>query len=140
MLWDTLWGLFMVCGLILGIVYSVTHKYESKRSPCMLVCSACGRCRRSQRIIDAYREDPDSALKQYGGQEMEFTGTVVSCIRTFSDKANPWDIRINASDIDVIGQFREIFPVGREITMWGTCAGLRSDTKVAVVLNPAKAR
>ena len=144
MLWETLWEVFwgglLACVLVFGLLYSMTRKSENKGPACPWVCSACGRCRRPQQINDAYRKDAASALERYVGQEMEFTGTVASCTRNFGEKNNLWGIRINAADIDVIGYFREVFPVGREITMLGTCSGLRSDSRVIVVLDSAAVR
>ena len=92
------------------------------------------------RIIDACLEDPASALRQYGGKEMEFHGAVVSCARAYGSEIGLWAVRVNAGDIDVIGYLRNIVPVDLEIVMRGTCIDLRNEAKITVVLHPATVR
>ena len=86
-------------------------------------------------IADAYRQNSAAALEQYGGQEMEFTGTVVSCKRLFNHKTKLWALQIDAGEIDAVGYVREAVPVGQEFTLHGTCSKIRNDSKVTVVLN-----
>ena len=77
---------------------------------------------------------PAAVLEQYGGQELEFTGVVISCTQAFD---HLWAIWINAGELDVIGYVRHEVPVGQEVTLRGTCVGFRHDPRAAVVMNPA---
>ena len=89
-------------------------------------------------IAKLYYADPRVALERYGGQEMEFNGTVVQCQKSYDSRPNLWAVWINVKNIDVIVYFRGAIHVGEEITVRGTCAGFQDGSRVTVVLNPAK--
>jgi len=93
--------------------------------------------RQTERIIDAYLKDPKSAFELYKGHEMDFSGEVVSCVRVLDHNVLFWAVRINVGSIDVIGYLREVIRVGLLVTIRGTCAGLQSNPRIAIVLNPA---
>ena len=96
-----------------------------------------------EEIIDAYHKDPALTLEQYGGQEMEFSGAVISRERAFGRGSSLWIIRINAGDFDVVGYANDEILVGQNVTLRGTCIGFREDwidhdnSRIAVVLDEA---
>ena len=94
----------------------------------------------SAKIVKLYGEDPGGALERYGGQQMEFRGTVVQCQKAYGSRADLWAVWVDAKDIDVVGYLPGAIYVGGEVTMQGTCAGLRSEARVAVELDPATVR
>jgi len=75
-------------------------------------------------IIDAYLKDSAAAMELYAGQEIEFTGLVHSCVRTFGPDFNVWTIHLSLEDVDVFGYVRFEIPTGQKITMRGECVGL----------------
>ena len=94
----------------------------------------------SAEIVRLYGADPDAALEHYAGQEMEFRGIVTQCRKEYDLHADHWAVWVNVKDIDVIMYLRGAIRVGEEITINGTCAELRYDSRVAVVLDPATFR
>ena len=92
------------------------------------------------KIARLYGADPGAALERYGGQQMEFRGTVVQCQKTYGSHANPWAVRVNVKEIDVIIYLPGAIHAGREITIDGTCVGFQCESRVAVVLDPAAIR
>ena len=89
-----------------------------------------------QQIIDAYRQNSAAAIEQYGGQEMAFSGKVISCTRPFDESPDLWAVWIDACDIDVVGYIRAAVPVetGQTIMLRGECAGIGDGKKVKVML------
>ena len=90
-----------------------------------------------EQIKDVHLKGSAYVLEQIGGQEMEFTGAVVSRTRPFAESPNLLAVRIDAGDIDVVGYVRTEVQAGQNVTMRGTLAGIGMRPKVTVTLHPA---
>ena len=87
-------------------------------------------------IINDYRkESTAAAIEQYGGKEMEFTGTVISSERPFGIGSSLLAIEIDTGDINVVAYTKEEVTVGQKVTLQGTCVEFRDGEKVVVVLD-----
>jgi hypothetical protein len=94
-----------------------------------------------RQIADAYRADPSAALKEYGWEQMELSGTVTSCELAFNDCATIWAVRIEADGADVVGYTTRRVGTGAGVTLKGTCAGFRlAGERVTIVLDKAEAK
>jgi hypothetical protein len=104
---------------------------------CLTVTSALAAT--PEELIAAYNADPVAAVEQYDGQEMEFSGLVISCERAFGSGGGLWAVRIIVGSIDAIGYVSDEISVGRSITLRGKCFGFQRDPEVAVILESAEA-
>ncbi|MDR3230877.1 MAG: hypothetical protein LBT65_05515 [Synergistaceae bacterium] len=90
----------------------------------------------SREIADAHKADPAAAIKAYGWEEMEFTGTVESCELVYNDCARIWEIRIPVDGADIVGYTTRQLGTGAAVTMKGNCSGLRLvGDRVTIVLD-----